>query len=300
MRLGMSALYAGLTAGTPILLHHDHTRLCIWKDGPTYAYSWAGICKTGPAPDWTALDMAVTRLLPGRTIVFQLGHVPQWAVSRPFTAAEVAAGYAQHGPVDMLAWATWCSSVAQRYRGRFDYEVANEPTAWLRDDPAGPAELVEMTRLAHEAIHAVDPGARVMNAPLSNIAGGALALYEKMFSARDTKGTRLADYIDAISTHTYGDESSGDLVSWLERPMPAFRSMLDANGCGSLPIWSSESGHRSTPTLTSAEAEEWVRMTVQMHRDLGFSALTYFAWDSANCGIKNSRGACRAWQQCAP
>lgn len=295
MRLGISTLYGGLPTGTPILVQHDHTRLCIWRDGPTYAYSWAGICKSGPTPDWTALDQCLARLLPGRSVIYQLGQVPQWAIKRPFTADEIKQGYALAGPIDQAAWSEWCKAVATRYRGRFDYEIANEPGAWLRD-PAGPAEMVEMTRLAHEVIHAIDPGARVMNAPLSNIAGGALALYEKMFSARDTKGTRLADYIDAVSTHTYGDEASGSLKSWVADFMPAFRSMLAANGCGDLPIWSTESGHRNTPSLTPEQAAQWVRMTVQMHRDLGFAALTYFAWDSANCGIYKSRGACRAWQ----
>lgn len=300
MRLGISTLYAGLAGKPPILVDHDHTRLCIWYPGPTGGYGWAGINPADGVWDWGPLDLAVSRLLPGRTIIMQLGHVPEWAlVGRKFTPAESANWFALNGPVNKAAWSTWCTAVATRYIGRFDYEVMNEPTAWLRDDPKGPAELVEMTRLAHEAIHAVDSGARVMNAPLSNIAGGALSLYEKMFSARDTKGTRLADYIDCVSTHTYGDEASGSLASWVSKQMPAFRSMLDSNGCGSLPLWSTESGHRQMTTLAPGSAAQWVRMTVQMHRDLGFQSLTYFGWDGNSAvspAIFRSREACRAWQ----
>lgn len=33
MRLGMSALYASQDGGTPILMDHDHTRLCVWRGG---------------------------------------------------------------------------------------------------------------------------------------------------------------------------------------------------------------------------------------------------------------------------
>lgn len=95
-------------------------------------------------------------------LVARVDSAPSWAVIQ---STDLAAP-----PVDLEAWATYCGTLAARYKGRIAaYQVWNEPNLnreWF-DQPPSAAGYVTLLRTCTEAIRAADPDAVIISAGLA-------------------------------------------------------------------------------------------------------------------------------------
>jgi len=102
-----------------------------------------------------------------------LVKTPSWASSVRTSRADeerIAAG----PPANLEDWRHFVDRIASRYKGRIEaYEVWNEPN-WHHFYTGDIQTVVEMTRIAAESIHAIDPGALVVSpsAPVSTDSSG--------------------------------------------------------------------------------------------------------------------------------
>jgi hypothetical protein len=112
--------------------------------------------------DWETIERLVTGAegddLP---VVFVFGGTPDWA--SPNGPKSVFTDGSRASPPDDLAdWERFVRTVAEKYRGRIGayelWDMANHPDFFT----GSMAELVEMTRLASQAIRAADPDASVV------------------------------------------------------------------------------------------------------------------------------------------
>ena len=102
----------------------------------------------------------------GIDLVIRLGQVPTWATSVDLDRPDVV----DAPPDDLSDWATYCGTLAERYKGRVKaYQIWNEPnlTREWGGAPPNAADYVELLRLCSEAIHAADPDAILISAGLA-------------------------------------------------------------------------------------------------------------------------------------
>jgi hypothetical protein len=127
------------------------------------SFSWNNI---QPLPDtwkWHLADEVVAETLyRGRYLVARIDTPPDWAI-RPNQAPNQA-------PFDLEALATFCGTLAERYRGQIvAYQVWNEPNLtreWAEHVP-NPGAYTQFLAACAGAIRQADPAALVISAGLS-------------------------------------------------------------------------------------------------------------------------------------
>jgi polysaccharide biosynthesis protein PslG len=141
----------------------------------------------------------------GIQLIARLGQVPDWA-----TDSEIVNENSEthdSPPNDLEAWANFCRTVAERYKGRIAaYQIWNEPNLareWGFNEPNA-AEYVEVLRTCSEAIRTVDSEAILISAGLSPtgnydaIAHPDDVYLDAMYQAE------FQQYVDVVGVHTPG------------------------------------------------------------------------------------------------
>ena len=190
-----------------------------------------------PPYDFSSLDLWVAQLASHHlTWMPILDDTPWWA--------KTCVGMCP--PMSMTWYATFAKAVAARYGpgGSFwlrnpalphypvqYFEIWNEENNEFWSTGPSAAQYAAMYSQARTAIHAVDPGARVIVGGLGT--GDAFYFVQGMLAADPS----LRGNIDGFGLHQYADTAAGamQLVVW-------FREGLDALGEGSVPIDLTEFG----------------------------------------------------------
>lgn len=138
-------------------------------------------------------------------LVARLGQVPEWATadSTNLTADEST----DSPPSDMQDWQNYCSTVAQRYKGRIvAYQIWNEPNLsreWgnIRPDPAG---YVDLLAVCSQAIREADPDAILISAGLAPTGNNDdIAMPDDVY-LDGMYQSEFQQYIDVVGVHATG------------------------------------------------------------------------------------------------
>jgi len=169
--------------------------------------------------DFSALDNLVDEAIEtGREPHLMFVGPPDWQSTGPPPPAPFQKRY-WAAPRNNGAWVDYVRRLARRYKGKVrTYEVWNEP--YWNDPTAGyfygsAGRYVELVRLAADAVHAIDPQARVVAG-----VGGPRSWWEKISKATAGKA-------DLYSTHPYNTAKNFDSD---ESTMLDILKVLRANG----------------------------------------------------------------------
>jgi hypothetical protein len=215
---------------------------------PRFSISWEDVELTPDKYRWDFPDRLFQfirhiRLHP----IVNLVNAPCWAQELPapcpVTGAPTAANVNQY--------AEFAALVADRYPEIAAIEVWNEPnwTPYWKPLP-DPALYGEMVRAVADAVHAVNPSLPVLvagNAPLGQTtADGANWAYDEFLQAvYETGGIGGAD---AVGHHVYFGQTANYTYE-MRRQITRVRAVMSSNGDGDLPIWITEIGVSSEPSL---------------------------------------------------
>lgn len=162
---------------------------------------------------------------------------------------------------DMTPWKNFLKKALKPYAGKVAlYEVANEPNAWLglgrKKDPAlfddiSPVTYVRMLRAASEAVHEIDPGAKI-GGPTT--CGTDLSFTESVLANGGT------NYLDVITEHPY--RTLPELPDY-ETDLTAMKQIAARYSPNrKIPIWASESGSENSALLRDNLIDEKTRDAV--------------------------------------
>lgn len=261
-----------------------------------------GVFDWSKVDDWTNKHRAA-----GRDLIFTLFATPAWASARPTEQGIYGASNLglQAEPANMAHWTAYCSAVATRYLGRIKYyEIWNEPN--MNNDGTGPtafgtsskrfffsgtfAKLAEMTRLANQAIKAVDPTAKIICPPVqgweaSGTDNSGLYVTGMLDAPTGDGTTKMKDWVDIFGVHLY--LPSGNKISDLVGVIGRVNAAKTTAGVSALETWDTESGpigpdvnviedHRARPLIA--------RMLIIMAAK-GIARTIYYQYDHASMGI---------------
>lgn len=162
-------------------------------------------------------------------------------------------------------WAQLVELVARRYPRSAGIEVWNEPNLALfwppRPDPARYAQLL---RIAHAAVRRVSARMPVVSAGLAPVSATTARRIapEQFLSAVYDHGGRGA--IDALGVHAYPTKPGSPTVA---EDLEAIRSVRDARGERSTPLWVTETGATTTGPHRVSEATQ-AQMLRETYRTL--------------------------------
>lgn len=212
---------------------------------------------------WNALDSWMARVQPGQDVILTLGQSPAWASSNPSLQSYYGAGAAAP-PASLKDWTDYITTVAQRYRGRIRFfEIWNEPND--QTFYAGTvAQLAALTRAAHDALKAVDPGITVITAPAYS--PGYLDLY---------LATGAAAYADVIGYHAYATPPEATALQLAD-----VRLVMAKHHLAAMPLWDTEaaSGNQST---SAADAPTYIVRKYLTDLAFGAGRLDWYTWGHA-------------------
>jgi hypothetical protein len=265
--------------------------------------------------NWANIDSWVnTHYAAGRDLVFTLYGTPTINASYSARPTELCAygpsylGVASE-PSDMTKWSRFCTQVATQYKGKIKYyEIWNEPN-YKNDGVTTPttgdfyfsgtfATLSQMTRLANQAIKAVDPTAKIISPPItvwSPTAGQAAETwFTTMMAAADGAGTggTMKDWVDIIGVHLYtaAPNRTQDLPGMIDRIKAA---MVTASVSGK-EIWDTESAPVGTGNtvsdMTDPRGGAIIARSMFTMAVKGVARTIYYQYDHGTMGIMN-RGA---------
>lgn len=267
----------------------------IWGNPKTL---WRDVEPRQGVYDFTTLDqhvdLAESR---GMDIMYTLGQTPIWASSRPNELGNFGYGAAAE-PANMQDWFDYVSKVAQRYRGRISaYEVMNEPRIGEAIKMYSPgffsgstAQLVRMTELAAQAVHAADPRALVVCPAMD---GSDLGIKRLEYFLAQGGGSNC----DVIGFHFYLKTGS---INEFTSLLAQIRQLMVRYKVQNKPIWNTEMGVLVASSGTQIRAgavgsalsklysdEEAATLMLKVHvaASNGGVARTYwFAHDSSSMG----------------
>jgi len=253
-------------------------------------FAWEDLELEPGAWDWSRADFIVDELEQRNLgIVGRLGHVPNWA--HP-DLPDRGDGYVDAPPSSGEAWANYCRTVADRYKGRIGaYQIWNEPNLdreWGGQEPDA-AGYVNMLRICSEAIREVDPDAILISAGLAPT--GGLVTAEGIVKAvpdddflREMYENDFQQYIDVVGVHapgfsepSYGpDEAERDgLQRWQAFRRPEdLREIMIEYGDEARQMAILEMGYT---TNTENDIYSWFAVTEDEQADYLVEAYTYIA-----------------------
>jgi len=240
--------------------------------------------------DFTTLDRYVALAAQRQIeIVLPLGLTPAWASSRPDEKA--AYGFGMAAPArDMEDWRNYVRTVAERYKGRIRvFELWNEVN-YKQFYSGTQDELVELARVAYQAVKAVDP-ANTFVAPAVVGAGGHLDWLDA-YLARGGK-----DYADVVAYHFYVPKGRPeDMLPLIAR----VRQIMARHGLADRPLWNTETGwaignSAQTPSFGAVGAD-WRRLdgdlagayvvrAYLLGAAAGLGRFHWYAWDNPDMGL---------------
>ena len=159
---------------------------------------------------------------------------------------------------DMTPWKDFLKKALKPYAGKVAlYEVANEPNAWSgqgqKKDPAlfddiSPLTYVRMLKAASEAVHEIDPGAKI---------GGPTTCGTDLSFTESVLAHGGAQYLDVITEHPY--RTLPELPDY-ESDLTAMKQIAARYSPNrKLPIWASESGSQNSALLRDNLIDEKTR-----------------------------------------
>ncbi|MEO8610740.1 MAG: hypothetical protein ABI690_22775 [Chloroflexota bacterium] len=191
-------------------LHLQWARLMVFSH-VKQIFPWDDIEKKPGEWDFFHADQVVNEVQQkGLKLVVRLTDAPDWV--HPSLPAKVG-NYIDAPPDDLADYATYCGTVAARYKGRVAaYQIWNEPNLsreWGGRPPNAP-EYTALLKVCSEAIHAADPDAIRISAGLA-----PTATYDTTAQPDDVFFNAMYDanfqqYVDAVGMHAPG-YSSPDL-----------------------------------------------------------------------------------------
>jgi hypothetical protein len=268
--------------------------------------NWAAVEPQPGQWDFSKLDAEIKVAQANQTpVLLVLGTVPRWASSDPDAENILFPNSpgTQSPPKQVDQWANYVRAVAQRYKGQvYAYEIWNEPTSALFWT-GSPQQLAEITKVAAQVIHEVDPAA-IVGSPSGTQTRDQyrdyVAWFEEFLQAGGGEG------LDAIIWHFY---TEGKPEEKLAQAVQEVRQMLDRQGLGHLPFWVTEGGYLKDPKDADMEM---MQATAHISRYLlvgaihGIDAFYYYTWDNAHDNAFHfatpdglGTPAARAWAQTA-
>lgn len=265
--------------------------------------TWAGLEPARGQWRWEALDRAVADAQAhGVEPLLTLGFTPDWAARRKAFAPTPHEGHAAFAPRELDDWRRYVSAVAQRYRGRIRwYELWNEPHFSETDRidyGFGVDDMVQLARVAREALRAVDPANRLVSFSPPGAQRGIRRL--ELFFERGGGA-----FVDAVGFHFYTTPPAPEAIATLTAQL---RAVMRAHGLARLPIWNTEAGymtedaeHGIAPGPVNRHGDRWLRLdeaaaytarSLIVARDAGLARWYGYAW--AVRGYQLSRDAGRA------
>jgi hypothetical protein len=176
--------------------------------------------------------------------------------------------------------AFWREHAELPYMPITTWQVWNEPNfaAYWYGEPDARA-YASLVRLAHSAIRAADPKARVMLAGLPESRGG-VPIVRYLDALYRVRGSRTL--FDVVAVNPYAYDQSG-VVGALER----VRGVMDRHGDAGKSIWLTElgwaTGGPSSPFRTSQAGQarrltQTYRLALRLRRRYRVGAVVWFSW----------------------
>lgn len=222
----------------------------------------------GPTPEefdeqsneaWQRLDRYVAYVQENSReaiILMTLGQPPRWASASP--DAKCAYGTGTCGaPASLDQWRHYVRTLAVRYKGKIrHWELWNEPNYSRFYVPT--RSLVELARVAHEELKAVDPGNKLVSPGYTPWGMGWL---ERFFREGGSK------YTDIVGFHWYYDGRPERLAPMIRN----VRETMAQAGVGDKPLWVTEgaphcesrkAGYCQIEDMTSEETDAVVERAI--------------------------------------
>lgn len=253
-----------------------------------------GLFKRRPTEqwDWSYADHIVEQTAENRIELIPILYgSPPW-ISEDLNATPLD-GEARTGWNDLLiAFAGrygpegrfWRDNPDLRYQPLATYQIWNEPNSitWWGPRP-DPGEYATLLQRSAQAIHYVDPEARILTAgivarPTNDHAIDGAPFLRRLFSFR-----RAAEGADALGYHPFAPT-----VKLVRRQLVEAREALAQTLVPDLPIWITEigwgsTGQRKHPLIKSEEGQEQAlqgtfRMILANRRQLGIERTLWYLW----------------------
>ena len=270
-------------AGWPTGVQH----LRIWDMGVT----WRDVNPSMERWDWSRLDtiIAQANVAGVRNFTYTLGMTPQWAARDPNAHGAPWIGPGSSSPPwDLGLWTEYVTLVATRYRGVIgSYQVWNEPQLKEFWSPDGYAVLAEMTRLAYRAVKSVDPGAKVIAAPvLPRASSGGMKRAKKYLSALKSKGWP----VDIWSAHFY-PETDHTPGRWREYANE-WTAALHALNAPKKPRWVTETNFNIFgPVLDATTVDSYMKRVDRIADETHIHKVYWYCWNHSDPNLFGIRFA---------
>lgn len=216
-------------------------------------FPWAYIEPRHADFDWAHPDFVIREAnRQGLEMIARLDFVPDWARPKDSTPRRLSRDH-------YADFAGFAARFAQRYQHAVRYFVIwNEPnTAFeLGFEKIDAAAYVDLLAVTSKAIRSVHPTAKVLPAGLaptvenSDLAQNDLGYLQSLYDHG------LAQYVDALCSHSYGwkfppdSPASPDRVNFAR--VELMRQVMEKNKDGDKPILMTESGWNDDPRWTKA------------------------------------------------
>ncbi|WP_047193325.1 glycosyl hydrolase [Caldimonas brevitalea] len=277
---GMHVNKLGRHQNYPQVGHHV---VRLWNTGTTWrdlepsrgVWSWASGSGGGKR-----LDMYVDfvkRNDPNAAILYTLGQTPAWASSTP--SEKGLYGYGAAGaPANMNDWRNYVREVARRYAGKIKYfELWNEPD-YQPHYNGTMQQMVEMARIAHEEVKAVDPTNVLVSPGVTS--GQGMGFLNNFLAAGG------GAHVDNIGYHWYFSTSPEKLAPMIGN----VRQMMNNYGVGNKPLWNTEGAPGcdalTTTCATFVPTQQQVRSSTARALMImwakGVSNFNYHIWESGD------------------
>jgi hypothetical protein len=195
----------------------------------------------------------------GLRVVARLSDAPEW--SHPNIEGEKDTDYIDAPPDDFALWATYCRTVAERYRGRIGaYQIWNEPNLsreWGNREPNA-AGYVALLQVCSDAIRAVDPDAILISAGLAPTGTYDATAHPDDIYLQGLYDAGFEQYVDVVGMHAPGysapelspDEAqqNGSQRFFTFRRVEDLRKIMVANGDAARQVALLEVGWTTDPS----------------------------------------------------
>lgn len=198
--------------------------------------------------NWNTFDQLFSNNT-SKEIVFCLGAVPDYLVSRAATGSSYKGTKGNMCPDDLAAWATAVKAVVSRAKNTFGrtglfWQLWNEI-----DQPASYNDTISLlgpyTKATVEAIREIDPTAIILGPPMAGADAPKLAVAVNYLTASDGAGGTVKDWLDGICVHYYNQSASQ--INQFENPINHAQNYLNFQGAAASvgarqPIYITETG----------------------------------------------------------
>lgn len=190
----------------------------------------------------------------GLQLIVRLDTSPPWARPGSDWPATPPNKYDDYG--DFVA------AVAQRYEGRVHYyQIWNEPnlTSEWGNRPVNAGEYVELLRLAHERIKAVDPSAVILSAAMAPTLEESSSAMNELKYLDEMYRLGAGQYFEVLTVQAYGLRGGpddrridSDDINF-SRPQ-LVRQLMVQHGDAHKPVWAMEVGWNAQPMAVTKPA----------------------------------------------